>query len=147
MIERVTPHLRPEESKEVVQGYLSVKDLTTTELAPWLNDVSRARATRVAQGNAKLLELASRQLGAAPDSTTVTLLERLFDRQLICPLGGKFQCEQGHWQSTAVAAQESSDQITPYTNPLLTWFRGVEARLVHVNQQLTLHAELVLQRQ
>ncbi|MBW3596735.1 MAG: hypothetical protein KY475_05605 [Planctomycetes bacterium] len=144
LLARVTPQLRVTEDSAPAQARLHVADLTQARHTSWINEFFYDRARRTTAGNIALLHALTRQLGVPP-SEALAEANRLLDVQLTCSLGGEYRltaARDGAQQWTTTAAAPASE----YRPPLVAWLRGADARLTKEGDQLTLHAEIAMQR-
>lgn len=149
----VTPHLRVEEVADPAQIRLAIGDLSTSQLAGYVNSLYYDRARQVSYGNARLLHTLSQQL-RVPREQALQVAESLLDAELVCTVGGEYQLVDSpgglaRWQSTAWPAASGHDAPIPqdYTAPILNWFRGLESSVVKYDDRLILHTSVDMQRQ
>jgi len=152
ILEAATPHIRLEQADNAAQLRVHVGDLSSSRIGDWVEGLNYQRAYQASLGNARLLHALSQQL-RVPPADALTTAERLLDVKLICPLGGQYQLVGGagqsaQWVSTRWPGQAdgSAERVAEYRAPLLTWFRGLEADAVTVEDRLTLRAQLDMQR-
>jgi hypothetical protein len=151
VLAEVTPKLAPAEAQEEAQVRVSVGDLSTSKLAPYINELSWTRGRQLSQGNAYLLKTISQQLKVPPADARKTA-ERLLDVKLLCGLGGEYETAEGEdgrvaWRSTAWPEEPGAAWTMPedYRAPLLTWFRGLDGRLKLDGDRLVMHLELEME--
>ncbi len=145
LLSRVTPLIKTGDGAHPAQARLHVEDLVNAKHTSWIRDFFRERAAKATQGNLRLLEALTLQLHVPP-SEALTRCQQVLDSQLVCPLGGEYELTQDpaeppRWSTTGLRTPP-----TDYRAPLVSWLRGAEARLAKVDGQLTLHAEVDLQR-
>lgn len=150
VLERVLPQLAVQEVEPPAQIRLQVRDLSQSQLVPWLNALYQQRAEQVALGNVRLLHSLSNQLGV-PREQALATANLLLDTQLVNASKEDFQLVQlpgglAIWQAPNAAAREEAPAAES-TSPLLQWFRGLELSVNKQGDRLDVQAELVLQRQ
>lgn len=145
----VTPHLSVEDVEDPAQIRLTVGDLSTSQLAGFVNSLYYDRARQASLGNTRLLHAVSQQLHV-PREQALAVAENLLDAKLVCTLGGEYELVEhpgklARWQSTKwpVAGDVLPDD---YVAPLLGWFRGLESSLVKYEDRLILHTSVDMQR-
>ena len=142
-------HLQPVPNEKPAQIRVRVSDLAHSQLADWISYMNYHRAQQASMGNVRLLNTLIQQLRVDP-ADALPLANRLLDTELICTLGGAYECSDHasglqQWRSTA---WEDGNGALPdaYTAPLLEWFRGASVDLTKQQDQLFLHAELDMLR-
>jgi hypothetical protein len=79
--------------------------------------------------------------------------ENLLDARLVCPLGGQYKLVEDLgggptvWESTAWSGRSASTIPEDFEAPILKWFRGLDAHLSKVGDQVVTRLELDMQRQ
>lgn len=151
LLAEVTPQLAPQEVEKQAQVRVTVGDLSTSQLAGYINELSWLRGRQLSKGNAYLLKTISQQLKVSPEEARETA-ERLLDVKLLCGLGGKYETAEGDdghltWRSTAWPEEPGEVWEMPedYRAPLLTWFRGLEGRLKLDGDRLVMHLEVEME--
>jgi len=146
----VTPRLRVQEGAEPAHIRVEVGDLSKAKLATWVNSVNYERARQASNGNLRLLQTLSQQLGV-PKAESRKVAEELLDAKLLCSLGGEYEFKRyangvEQWRSSK--APGSANYVLPadYKAPLLVWFRGLQSTVIRHQDKLSVHAELDLQR-
>jgi hypothetical protein len=139
------------EDEHEAQIRVHVADLSEAKLAGWVNNLSYERARQSSVGNVKLLHLLHQQLGVPYEEARETA-EQLLNAQLVCPLDGEYELTQRDngalaWQSSAWPNARGAAAPDDYESPILSWFRGLDARLAKHPDHIMIHAEIQLQRQ
>jgi hypothetical protein len=148
----VTPQLRVVDSEIEAQLRLHVEDLSQSKIRPWITSLYHQRGLAASAGNSRFLTLLAQQLHVPIDQAKITA-EDLLDAKLVCPLGGEYQLVEDlngglkSWQSTAWAKRNGSTIPEDFEPPLLRWFRGLDAHVTKVGDQLSTRLELDMQRQ
>jgi hypothetical protein len=136
-------------SERPAQMRVSVGDFGQSQLNGWANVVNYRRAWETSIANAQLLNLISEQFHIQTEDS-LAFAEQLLDVQLTCALGGKYQLQEipGRkiWVSTAWPDFSQPQIPSTYSAPFLNWFRGLEAELMEVGNQYSLHGYLDLER-
>jgi hypothetical protein len=148
----VTPQLRVVDSEIEAQLRVHVTDLSQSKLRPWILSLYYQRGLDASAGNARFLTVLEQQLHVPIDQAMNTA-ERLLDARLIDPLGGEYQLAeelnggQKHWISTSWAGHNANVIPEGFEAPILKWFRGLDAHLTKIGDQVTTRIELDMQRQ
>jgi len=151
LLANITPQLRVAEAETEAQLRLHVADLSQSKIKPWITNLYYQRAITASAGNTRLLHQLNQQLHVPMDQAK-EIAEDLLDGQFVCPLGGEYQLVEDirggalTWQSTAWAKRNLASIPEDFEAPLLKWFRGLDAHLIKIDGQITLHAELDMQR-
>ncbi len=131
------------------QMRLSVGDLAQSQLNGWANIVNYRRAWETSIANAQLLNLVSEQFHIQTEDA-LDFTQQLLDVNLACALGGEYQLQEipGRkiWVSTAWPDFSQPQIPSTYSAPVLNWFRGLEAEIIEVGNQYSLHGYLDLER-
>jgi hypothetical protein len=150
LLAQVTPHLAVEEAPDTAQVRVRVGNLAETKISGLVNTLYFEQARRTSQGNARFMQMLDQQYHV-PLADTKPVVERLLDAKLVCSLGGEYKIQR--WPSgveawVSDAWPENSNYRLPaeYQSPLLVWFRGLNAGLTKLPDQLKLHVELDMQR-
>ncbi|MBX3436139.1 MAG: hypothetical protein KF861_01525 [Planctomycetaceae bacterium] len=140
-------HLQPVPAENPAQIRLNIGNLQQSQLADWVASLSYSRAYQASLGNARLLHVLSQQL-RVPKDQSFTIANRLLDTRLVCSLGGEYALHEHNgsvaWRSTAWPIDDRVP--ADYRAPLLEWFRGTSADITKTGTELTLHAEIDMQR-
>jgi len=148
----VTPQLRVVDSEIEAQLRLHVTDLSQSKLRPWILSLYYQRGLDASAGNARFMTLLEQQLHV-PIEQARGAAERLLDAQLIDPLGGKYQLVEDLgggpkvWAATSWAGRNASEIPADFEAPVLKWFRGLDAHLTKIGDQVTTRVEIDMQRQ
>lgn len=146
VLESAVPHLQPVPTPNPAQIRLTVRDLSQSQLAGWVNESNHDRAWRTSLGNIRLLNTLTHQL-RVPAPEALTLAESLLDTRLVCTLGGEYALRAADgvtsWHSTAWPDRHPPDN---HEAPLLTWFRGAAVELTKQQGRAAFHAEIDMQR-
>ncbi len=150
-LDEVAPHLTVEQDAQSAQVRLRVADLSQARVRGWFAALAHQRGYQTSVGNTRLLHAFSQQLGTPPEQA-LSLAESVLDVQLICALGGTYQTWQApdggiYWTSTAWPAADAAETLTAdaFTAPLMTWLRGVDARLTQQDERLILDAQFEIE--
>lgn len=149
VLEAVTPQLRPEPTDDPAQIRVHVSDLSQTQLSAWVNGLYYQRAREISAGNVQLMHALSQQLGV-PRQDALAAAKRLLNGELYCPLGGQYELAAAPgatpaWRSTRWGV-DGDRWPDDYVSPVLEWFRGIDSRIIKEDDQLRVHAELVVER-
>ncbi len=159
----VTPSSQP------AQLWLHAGDLSRSRMTQYFNNVGYHRAEQITAGNGYFLHTLTTQLGVPADEA-FKVAERLLDARLISPIGGQY--ELGHpegqfptWVSTAqtgaappiastgrpivdmIRGGEMGAAPGGYLAPPLDWLRGLEATMAIDQGQLSIDAQVLMERQ
>ena len=150
LLAQVAPQLNVKATDNTAQLRINVSDLSQAKFAHWINTLNYARARQTSTGNIRLLHLLTQQFGV-PRQAANQVAENLLQAQLACSLGGKYVLNTTadgttRWQSTANPPRHQAHVPEKYQAPILSWFRGLNSSLTKLDHQVTLHAELDLQR-
>lgn len=144
LLARIPPQLQVVEAPTPAQVRVHVADLARAQHASWIYEFFYDRARRTTTGNLRLLEALTHQL-RVPPAEALAEANRLLDVQLVCSLGGEYRLQtlpdgSERWATTAA--------VTPaeYRPPFVAWLRGAEAWLTKSDGQMTLHADIAMQR-
>ncbi len=145
VLDSVIPSLKLEDAEAPAQIRVHASDLSNSTLVPWLNSLYEQKAREVALANVRLLHSLSNQL-SVPRERALDAARGLLDTQLVPLPGGAYQLAANdggcsNWQATGWKKDEDR------TAPILKWFRGLELNVRKDGKQLTMHAELDMQRQ
>ncbi|RMF44947.1 MAG: hypothetical protein D6753_01285 [Planctomycetota bacterium] len=156
IIDSTIPHLLVQQSQDLAQLRLVVRDMQGTAFSRWVNDHWYQRAWRTSHANVALLNALNQQMGVAPRDC-LEVAERLLDVKLQCPLGGTFEFRPeasgpggGGWVSTAwenVAFDGRLRPIPPadYQAPWIPWYRGGRLHITQLSESLSMIAQLDLE--
>jgi hypothetical protein len=153
MVRQVLPELFVEKVERPAQAWLNVVDLTGTQLSGVVNSLGYMRARETCVAACRLMNTLANQLRVPRDQCRA-VAEKLMDGQFICPLGGQYEVVevlggQPAWTSTALAPENRFLLTQPpadFTQPLLTWFKGLRADLQLNDIELSAHAEVDMAR-
>lgn len=150
LLAHVAPHLLPVEADDPAQVRVTVGDLSTSKLAPWISSMNYSRAVQTSLGNVRMLHALSQQFHV-PIAESREIAEQLLDVKLACALGGEYQVAEHPngvtcWTSNKCNDGDWYELPEGYSAPLLEWFRGVDASLTKSGDRMILHAQLDMQR-
>lgn len=145
VLDSVIPSLKLENADSPAQVRVRAKDLSNSSFVPWLNSLHERKARDVALANVRLLHSLSNQLNV-PRESALDTARSLLDTQLVPLPGGSYELAANdggcsNWQATGW--KQDDDR----TAPILKWFRGLEMSVKKDGKQLTMHAEIDMQRQ
>ncbi|HEY4759641.1 MAG TPA: hypothetical protein VIH42_03585, partial [Thermoguttaceae bacterium] len=155
ILDEVSPQLHLEEAKRPAQLRLRIDDPTRTRIMPLANNWAYNRTRETSLNNLRLLQALNQQLHVPP-AICREAAEFLLDAKLVCPLGGEYQYKEsgnnfGRWTSTALENQLPSGRmqqtIAPagYQAPPWNWFRGLDLEATMTENNLSAHAEIIMQ--
>lgn len=148
VLEAATPHLQPVEARDPAQLRVYVGDLSQSQLAPLLNELSGEQALELTAANARLLHRLDQWLGIER-SAARQVAETLLDAELASPLGGGYVLVEPPGATAFWAAEPQVAEQPPlagYQSPVLAWYRGLNADVARTAEGLLLRAELDMQR-
>ena len=129
------------------QARLWMRDLVGTQYEQAATSLGYSRARQTSASGSRFMNSLTQQLHVDKQQAA-ELANQLVDGQFVCPLGGEYLLVEvpggvQAWASTALPASNQFllTEIPPgYHLPLLTWFRGITAELVRLDDSLTLTA-------
>jgi Holliday junction resolvase-like predicted endonuclease len=132
IVAKVGPHLKMIDAERPAKARLRINDLRETKIAELLNAEGYIRGRQVSAGNVHLMHALVQQLHV-PSADAKKTAERLLSANLLCPLGGKYESQQGFsdfdtWRSTAWKDDRISNETKvpkAFRAPLLDWFAGL----------------------
>jgi hypothetical protein len=148
----VTPQLRVVDSEVEAQLRVHVEDLSQSKIRPWITSLYYGRGLAASAGNARFLSVLGQQLHV-PLADAKATAENLLDARMVCPLGGEYRQVEDLgggptvWESTAWAGRDASTIPDGFEPPILKWFRGLDAHLSKVGDQVLTRVEIDMQRQ
>jgi hypothetical protein len=121
---------------EPAQARLFVDDLAGSQLEFAASALGYARARQTSASGSRFMNALHRQL-QVPKPECLPLAEQFIDGEFVCPLGGRYLLVEipggvQAWASTAAAPNNQfllTEIPADFRLPLLTWFRGFDARL------------------
>lgn len=142
----VTPNLAIVEDKYPAQARIHVGDISNAQITPLANGLAQALAKKGSLANAAFFNEVHNQLGV-PKKQAKGFADQLLHLEFIDPLGGQYVLSQDaslgkHWISTAW-----NEIGKDYQANVMTWFRGLEARLNVDEHLIELHAQLDMQNE
>ncbi len=141
----VANHLKVVDGQQLAQVRLHVGDLSQSSLRPFIDGLQYRRAWLSSIGGARWMNYLGQQLSLPPDRARA-VAEQLGGSSPICPLGGDYVVTgsgaTSHWTSTAL----TDDAAGRFQAPVLQWFRGLSADLLHDQGKLRIRAELDIHR-
>ncbi|GAA4437535.1 hypothetical protein [Bremerella cremea] len=146
ILQEVTPNLALVEDKHPAQVRMHVGDVSNAQITPLANGLAQALSKRGSLANATFFQDVHNQLGV-PAPEAKAFAEQLLNLEFLDPLGGTFEyvAEPNgtqRWVSTAWN-EEGQD----YQANLMTWFRGMDARLNVDESLVELHAQIDMQNE
>lgn len=134
-----------EGTDDPAQIRIAVKDLSSSALRPWLEEIERQRFGAASVSNARLLNSVVQQL-EVPGEQALSAVELALDAKLVCPLKGEYQLSPSI-SGNLVWRSEKLDSFGAALNPefeshLLAWFRGLNASISKQGATLTADVEL-----
>ena len=154
MLSSVAPQLHYEAAKEPAQLRVHANDITSSQIAPFMNNWGYARTRETALGNVRLMHSLNQQLHV-PVKDCREAAEFLLAAKLVCPLGGQYVVRDvaggaSRWTSTKIEesplhAGAAIAAPAGYVAPPLNWFRGLDLHATFVDRLLAAHAEVVMQ--
>ncbi len=150
ILQQVDQEIGFQELDQPAQFRARVGDLSHAQFRNWIDAWAFTRGRNATTANTLLLATLTQQLGV-PQADALEVAERLLDAQLVCPLGGQYLLQTDGkapvWASSAATGERGVYQPpADYSAPILTWFRGLDARLLRHQDRLVLRAQLDLQR-
>lgn len=142
----VTPNLAIVEDNHPAQVRIHVGDISDAKITPLANGLAQAMAKKGSLANAAFFQDIHNQLGV-PEAAAKGFADQLLNAEFIDPLDGQFLYEEeldggGRWISTAW-----SETGKDYQANVMTWFRGLEARLNVDEHLIEMHAQLDMQNE
>lgn len=146
----IRPNLKTVRTVVPAQLQFEIGDITKSNIRTWVETINYQRALQTSQGNSKMIQALSHQLGLN-DKEALRFAEDLFDAKFVCPLGGKYTVAQlgsGAEYVTSDAWPKMNETTIPedYEAPLLTWFRGMRGAVLVSDSDLRAQLFLDLQR-
>jgi hypothetical protein len=139
-------HIDVFEGEQPAQVRLYVGDLSQSSLRPFVDGLQLKRATLSSAGGARWMNYLGQQLSLPPDNSR-SVAEQLTGATPLCPLGGDYTVQAtgpgAFWISTALLGPPTDDT---FEAPVMQWFRGLSADLLHHDGSLRIRAELDMQR-
>ncbi|WP_147274155.1 hypothetical protein [Bremerella cremea] len=142
----VTPNLAIVEDTHPAQVRIHVGDISNAQITPLANGLAQAMAKKGSLANAAFFNEIHNQLGV-PAPQAKGFADQLLHLEFIDPLGGQYKLQEepgqgAHWISTAW-----SEVGKDYQANVMTWFRGLEARLNVDEHLIELHAQIDMQNE
>jgi hypothetical protein len=144
LLSRVTPRIHLIDDPLPAQARVHVGDLVQAKHTTWINEFFHERAKTASEGNIRLLHTLMEQLHVPPQDA-LAQAQRLLDVVLISPLGGEYRLQpdrSGPHRWTTLNAATPAE----FRPPLVGWLRGADVRLTKADGQITLHAQIAMQR-
>jgi hypothetical protein len=148
------------DSQAPAQIRLHIDDLHDKQVADTVTAYGYMRARDTSASGARFMNSLTTLLHVPPQDAR-PLAESLIGGNFACPLVGKYELVEDLpppdgkvalraaprplWASTATTPENRFLLTTipaDYTMPLMTWFRGLDARVARVDDELTLNADL-----
>ncbi len=145
----VSPQLKLVDAPQPGQFWLHVGDVSQSRMSQFTNGMGYSRARDITIANSHFLHSLSTQLGVAPEQA-LTVAGKLLDAKLVSPMGGQYDLvsragEFPTWVSSAMKDQPAG-MPAGYLSPPLDWFRGLDLDLTVDESQLSVNAEIIMQR-
>jgi hypothetical protein len=151
ILEEAAPRLSVADDAEPAQIRLHLADLSRSQVRSWFAALDFQRAHQTSLGNTRLLHAFVQQLGV-PTGEALSVAESVLDLQLICALGGNYHTwnspEGGtFWVSSAwpTPARTEDAVAESFTSPMMSWFRGADARLTTNGDRCELSADVFVE--
>ncbi|MEM8944035.1 MAG: hypothetical protein AAGD11_02550 [Planctomycetota bacterium] len=149
VVNQVLPQLQKVPAERPAQAWLSLQDLTGTQLAETVNALGYMRTRDASAAGTRVMNSLANQLGV-PRHQCKEVAERLIDGTFACPLGGEYQLYEPDrglevWVSSSMPAANRfllTEVPDDFQLPLLEWFRGLNAEMSLDDSSLSLHLEL-----
>lgn len=146
ILSNVTPNLAIVEDKYPAQARIHVGDISNAQITPLANGLAQAMAKKGSLANAAFFNEVHNQFGV-PKEQAKGFADQLLHLEFIDPLGGQFILKEeqnigAHWVSTAW-----NEQGADYQANVMTWFRGLDARLNVDEHLIEMHAQLDMQNE
>jgi hypothetical protein len=149
ILDEAAPRLSITHDAEPAQIRLQLADLSQSNVRSWFAALDYQRAHQTSLGNTRLLHAFIQQLGVPTDEAQA-VAESILDLQLICALGGEYKTwkspDGGTFWISSAWPQDSTgtdDQANPsFTSPMMSWFRGANARMTTRGDRLELVADV-----
>jgi len=149
VVANVAPHLKLVDAERPARARLRINDLRETKIAELLNAKGYIRGRQVSAGNVHLMHALVQQL-RVPSADAKQIAERLLNANLLCPLGGKYESQQGFsdfdtWRSTAWKDDRISNETKvpkEFRAPLLDWFAGLSLEFDIDTTTIRTHIEI-----
>lgn len=144
ILETAAATVRPEQQDNYAQGRLAVKDLSGSQIEPWLNRFWYRRGLQASLGNAAFLNAMEQQFHLEP-KTVLQTTEELVGAKLQCPIGGKFRwsessTDSGIWTSDRWPSEGLNPETAllpdDYKAPWIDWCRGLKLHLSQLPESL-----------
>ena len=149
VIQQVLPQLNVEPAERPAQLWVSLQELTGTELAESASALGYMRTRETSAAGSRMMNSLANQL-QVPRAQCREVAERLIDGAFVCPLGGEYELYAPRrglevWISSALPAENRfllSEVPDDFRLPLLDWFRGLSGDVCLDEQSLSLHLEV-----
>ena len=152
----VAPQLQFQPCERPAQFRVRVRDVSSAQITPMLNNLGYDRTRQTELGNLRLLHSLDQQLHVPPKQCKQTA-ESLLNAALASPLGGQFVLREPpggspRWTTTRLEQPEAratgrliAQAPVGYVAPPLSWFRGLDLDAALVDNVLSAHAEIIMQ--
>ncbi|WDQ17319.1 hypothetical protein [Rhodopirellula sp. P2] len=144
------PYLAANEVDDPAQVRGRIDNLNGTQLEGWVNQQLYERAAAASLAGAEFLNSLVAQL-SVPVDEVLDQAELVLGGRPQCPLGGEYLFDPARrrfvstaWPSDALAPSPYAP--VDYQTPLLSWFRGAEARLTQYANRLIADATIEIAR-
>ncbi len=151
ILDEAAPRLSISQDAEPAQIRLQLADLSQSNVRSWFAALDYQRAHQTSLGNTRLLHAFIQQLGVPTDEAQA-VAESILDLQLICALGGEYKAWKSpdggtFWVSSAWPRPSEVDpsDAASFTSPMMSWFRGANARLTTRGDRLELGADVAVE--
>ncbi len=149
VINQVLPQLDRVPAERPAQVWVTLQDLTGTQMAENVNAFGYMRTRETSAAGSRMMNALANQL-RVPRHQCREVAERLIDGEFVCPLGGEYQLYEPRrsletWASTALPESNRfslTEVPEDFQLPLLEWFRGLSGDLTLDEQGLSAHVEV-----
>ncbi len=149
VINQVVPQLERVPAERPAQAWVTLQDLTGTQMAENVNAFGYMRTRETSAAGSRMMNALANQL-RVPRHQCREVAQRLIDGRFVCPLGGEYQLYEPKrsletWASTALPESNRfalTEVPDDFQLPLLEWFRGLSGDVTLDDQGLSAHVEI-----